>query len=164
MNKKIIILALLSNACTLWAQGPFDSIKLIIPLRDTVHSTFSQSSIPFDCQYTDTSAMYFVDNTLKIEAQSINGQWINIENPRTLSEDGLIGAYDFEGKICINFLYLFWLDSMTFNACDGNGCEINIRVSLVFATDNTYSTIKNRIFAAFPCLNQRRTNGSNFFF
>ena len=136
MNKKIIILALLSNAYTLWAQGPFDSIKLIIPLRDTVHSTFSQSSFPIGLQYTDTSALYYLHTSLKVEARRVNGQWINIEDPWTVTDD-VPGSTDrFNGMVWLNFLYLFLSDSMTFNSCYDNRCVIDIRISCVFTTED----------------------------
>lgn len=136
MNKKIIILALLSNAYTLWAQGPFDSIKLIIPLRDTVHSTFSQSSFPIGLQYTDTSALYYLHTSIKVEAQSVNVQWINIEEPWTVTDDVPRPTDRFNGMVWLNFFYLFLSDSMTFNSCYDNGCVIDIRISCVFTTED----------------------------
>jgi hypothetical protein len=136
MNKKIIILALLSNACTLWAQGPFDSLKLIIPLRDTVHSTFSQSSFPIGLQYTDTSALYYLHTSLKVEARQVNGQWINIECPWKVTDDFPTSIDRVDRRVWLNFPYLFFLDPVTFDACDGKGCVIDIRISFVFTTED----------------------------
>lgn len=136
MNQKIIILALLSNAYTLWAQGPFDSIKLIIPLRDTVHSTFSQSSFPIGLQYTDTSALYYLHTSLKVEARQVNGQWINIECPWKVTDDFPTSIDRFDRRVWLNFLNFFFLDPVTFYACDGKGCVIDIRISFVFTTED----------------------------
>jgi len=135
MNKTII-LALLLNTGVLWSQAPFDSIQLSIPLKDTVHSTFSQFSFPIRLQYTDTSALYYLYTSLRVEAQQVNGQWINIEDPVTVTDVFPISTDRFQDGVCLNFLYLFMSDSMTFNGCVDNGCVIDIRISFVFNTED----------------------------
>jgi hypothetical protein len=134
--KSVLAFALILNACTLWAQSPFDSIKLIIPLKDSVHSTFSQSSFPINFQYTDTSALYYLPTSIKVEAQSVNGQWISIENSWKMSDDFPMPTDDFGKEVWINFLNFFFLDPVTFEACDGDGCVANIRISFVFTIEN----------------------------
>jgi hypothetical protein len=134
--KSILAFALILNAYTLWAQVPFDSVRLSIPLKDTVHSTFSQSSFPIGLQYTDTSALYYLSTSIKVEARQVNGQWINIEEPWTITDDVPRPTDHFKGRVWLNFLYLFLSDSMTFNGCYDNGCVIDIRISCVFTTED----------------------------